>query len=71
MLHAMSPAASGTLTRGSGMIREISREEKLGMAIPSAGKKYHHHHWSQNGLRKRKYNGEQYVERRGSESNDC
>jgi hypothetical protein len=52
------------------MIREISRKEKLGMAIPSAGKKYHHH-WSQNGLRKRKYNGEQYVERRGSESNDC
>jgi hypothetical protein len=51
------------------MIRETSREEKLGMAIPSAGKKYHHY-WPKNGLLKRKYKGELYVERRGSGSDD-
>jgi hypothetical protein len=32
-----------THTALSGMIRETFREEKLGMVIPSAGKKYHHH----------------------------
>lgn len=58
-----------THTALNGMTRETSREEKPGMAIPSAGTKYRHH-WPHNGSLKRKFKGEPYVERRGGGSND-